>query len=117
MKHYLIVDVCSDYRELADVNDLKYLLIEQTIQDSDNNYEDKDIIRQNIRTLAELAKKEKPDNIYLKEQLAPFGFKVIDLLELQRDLFDIKDYFDYIKKENVETFNDVIERVNKEVNK
>lgn len=116
MKQYLVVDLFSDSRWLMNYNDLKDLLIEQLEQDTRENHEDYDIVNNNLKVLTKLAR-EKENLNYLTEQLLSFSFKTIDLLELQRDLFDTKDYFDYVKKEKVETFNDVIERINKEVNK
>ena len=50
-----------------------------------------------------------------EEELRNYSYKVIDLLELQRDLEDIRSYF-LNKKEYVGNVCETIDKINKEVN-
>lgn len=110
MKNYLLVDTLTDYKALNNEKELKELLVELVGNDTRENINEENIVRNNIKTFEELAKENVSMN-YIEKQLEGFSYKIIDLLELQRDLEDAKDYF--TKKES---FNEIIEVINKGVN-
>ena len=115
MKQYLIVDLQGDYIELASLNDIKRLLISEVREDTFNNYDERDVVEGNVKTLCSLAS----DDMTLKqmeEQLKFYYYKIIDLLQIQRDLEDIKCYF-LDKNKHVENVCETIDMINKEVNK
>lgn len=115
MKQYLIVDLCSDLKKLGNSNDIKELLIGQITQDMLNYYYEEDIVISNTKLLCSLAS----DIMSLKtmiQELEPFGYKVIDLLDLQRDLEDFKQYWG--NKGNYKgNFDMILKTINEEVNK
>lgn len=115
MKQYLIVDLQGDYIELASLNDIKRLLISEVRDDTFNNYDERDVVEGNVKILCSLAS----DDMNLKqmeEELEVYGYKIIDLLDLQRDLEDIKCYF-LDKEKYVGAVCETIDMINKEVNK
>lgn len=116
MKQYLIVDLQGDIIELANLNDIKRLLISELRKDTFNNVDERDVVEGNIKTLCSLAS----DDMTLKqmeEQLKFYSYKIIDLLQIQRDLEDLKNYFAPNKESITIAFGTVIDKINKEVNK
>ncbi len=114
MKHYLIVDCMSDYKEIMDIKGIKELLIEEVTQDIYNNPDERDVVEGNVKILKSLAL----DSMTLKgmeEELECYSFKIIDLLDLQRDLEDVKGYF-LDKERYVGNICETICEINKEVN-
>lgn len=116
MKRYLLVDLNSDYKEVKDYNELKDLLIETIQEDLLMNNENYDIVRDCSDQLIKMAK-EKSTPEWVFERLNSYCYKVIDLLTLQRDLDDIKDYFLKDNKGYVGDICETIDRINREVNK
>lgn len=119
IKQYLIVDCMGDYTELADYKDIRDLLIEEIIQDIRENIGDKSLEKEmldNIYLLERLAREKDTPLSYIKKELECYSFKIIDLLDLQRDLEDIRGYF-LDKQDYVEDICETIDKINKEVNK
>lgn len=112
-KNYLVVDIYGDYKELMNYKGLKQLLLEELVRDTKDNYQEYDIVSINADIFKKLALEEHTSTDYLIEQLEGYGFKVIELLELQRDLEDIKEYF---KGKGSAVFDNVIDMINKGVN-
>lgn len=122
MKNYLIVDMMGDYKEIMDCKDIKDLLIEELvraieIEISINEESLEKNVLDNVIVLEKLAREKDTPLDYLEKQLEKFSFKVIDLLQLQRDLEDVKDYFLTDNKGYVGDICETIELINKEVNK
>ena len=92
MNKYLVVDEYSDCKKIYNLYELKELLIDEIKRDSFENIDDKDIIRNNFCIMEYLALSKKDDIEYIKEQLKGFGYYVLDLCELQRDLTTFQDY-------------------------
>lgn len=111
-KNYLVVDIYGDYKELMNYKGLKQLLLEELVRDTKDNYKEWDIVSTNVDMFSKLANEDYTSIDYLVEQLEGFGFKVIDLLETQRDLEDIKEYF---KGKGSAVFDNVIDMINKGV--
>ena len=93
MKQYLVVDLNSDYKELMDYKELKNLLIDTVQNDLLMNCSEYDVSKDCSDILSKLAKEDFTREDYIKEELFSYSYKVIDLLELQRDLEDCKNYF------------------------
>lgn len=112
MKQYLLVDLMSDYKELKDYEGLRQLLINYVVGSIHENIGMEDILVNDIKILEKLAREKAPTLDYIKEELLGYSYKVIDLLDLQRDLEDMKQYF----KETSKEFDVVLDKINKEVN-
>lgn len=112
MKQYLVIDIYSDYKEEMNYKDLKQLLIEELARDTKDNYKEWDIVSINVEIFSKLALEDYTSVDYLLEHLEGFGYKVIDLLDTQRDLEDIKVYF---KGKGSAVFDNVIDMINKGV--
>ena len=113
MKQYLVVDVYGDYKEEMNYKDLKQLLIEELARDTKDNYREWEIVSINVEMFSKLALEDFTSTYYLIEQLEGYGYKIIDLLDTQRDLEDIKEYF---KGKGSAVFDNVIDMINKGVN-
>lgn len=119
MKQFLLVDLTCDYKETKSYKELKERLIELVVTDaieSGYNLDDKDILKNDVLILSKLAKEDFTSLDYIKKELEGFSYKVIDLIDLQRDLEDIKQYF-LSKEEYVGDICETIDLVNKELNK
>lgn len=106
---YFIVDLIGDYKAFANYDDIKNLLIEKTIDDTKMNLDDENIIKANLKILETLAKDNCQSLKYIEERLDSFGYKIIDLLQLERDLEDLKQF---IGQESL--FDAVISLIEKE---
>lgn len=115
MKQYLIVDLHSEYNKLANIKDIKELLISEIKEDTFNNYEERDVVEGNTKILCSLALDTMTFND-MKKELEVYNYKIIDLLDLQRDLEDVKGYF-LDKQDYVGAICETIDKINKEVNK
>ena len=109
---YLVVDCNSDWKEKMDYKDLKELLISSIQEDLLMNYGEYEIVKDCSNELVKMAREEFTPLKWITDLLESYSYKVIDLLELQRDLEDCKEYF--MKDDS---FNVVIETINKGVNK
>lgn len=115
-KNYLVVDIYGDYKELMNYKGLKQLLLEELVRDTKDNYQEYDIVSINADIFKKLALEELISTDYLIEQLEGYGFKVIELLELQRDLEDIKEL--YLRNNKyIRDFDNVLEIINNGINK
>ena len=115
MKRYLLIDCYDDTKQLKTFNELKELHIEEIISDLIDNRDSFDIVRIDADTLGKYAKGKVPTLEEIKDNLAAYGYKVIDLLDLQHDLEDMKQYFE--KNYYTSAFDEIIEKINSEVNK
>lgn len=108
MNRYFIVDLQSDYKSFTDFEDLKELLVENVIRDTKENIKDENIVLNNLEHLEKLTDIHISLS-YLIDNLESFGYKIIDLLQLQKDLEDIKQFIG-----NDSDFNKVISLINEE---
>lgn len=106
--NYFIVDLQSDYKAFGDYKSIKSLLIELLYDDTFSNRNDEDIVMNNLKIIRRLAEEYSTPISFLVRELESYGYKVIDLLELQRDLEDIKQF---VGKD--ELFDEVINLINK----
>lgn len=111
---YLVVDLCSDIKEVRNRKQLKELWASEIYVDALDNIEDKNIVSSCLSDLRDLAKDKMTDK-QIFGGLESFGWKVINLLDLQRDLEDVKGYME--NKCFIGGFNEVIDLINKECNK
>ena len=114
MKQYLVVDLNSDWKELTDYKGLKNILINTVQNDLLMNCNDYDVSKQCSDILCKIAKEDYTEK-WIKEELESYCYKTIDLLDLQRDLEDYKQYITIDRKYN--EFDVVIDIINKGVNK
>lgn len=116
MKQYLIVDLNSDWKELMDYKEIKKLLISTIQEDLLVNNGEYDIVKDCSNDLIKMAKEDYTSENWIKEKLESYSYKIIDLLDLQRDLEDVKGYF-LDKQDYVGAICETIDKINKEVNK
>lgn len=114
MNRYLLVDLNSDYKEIMSYKGLKELLVETIRDDMLSNHEDYDIVNNCYKDLEKMIKEDISMN-WLSERLESYSYKIIDLLNIQYDLDDIRQYFE--KQYFTSAFNEVIDKINDEVNK
>lgn len=94
-KQYLVVDMAGNENEICNWKELKELLIQEVTNSIYSDYEERDIVEQNVGILRSLAL----DSMTLKEikqELECYNYKTIDLINLQRDLEDFKQYWGQI---------------------
>ena len=93
MKRFMVLDTFGGgYTELLTIDEVKDILVDEIIEDTKNNYDDRDIVIQNAKMLGDLAKTKTPNEKYLKEQLEEFGWYVRDILDLQAALSDYQTF-------------------------
>lgn len=117
---YFIFDVYDDIKngKIMDYKGLRNLYIDELYQDTIDNCSEREIVVYNTKEFVNLAQSDTSPNVNdLKDYLASFGWKIIDLLEIQRDLEDLKNYFAPKDNEFLSIeFRDVINRINKGAN-
>lgn len=91
MKRYLVIDTLSDYKTITNEKGLKELLVEEINRDIESSFEEKDIVKENIKLLTKMANEDYSLEI-LKAELGNYSMKVIDMLQFQYDYNDILDY-------------------------
>lgn len=112
---YFVSDIYDKgrYGKIMKEKDLIKQLIIDVNDDLENNIQDKDIVLSCTEILSNIASGNyKLD--YIIDNLESYGWKVIDLLQIQRDLEDLKDYF--APNDNTPMaiyFNSVIDKINK----
>ena len=113
---YFICDIydSSERGMIKDYKELKELLINEVIDDLKNNRQDYDIVV-SCTNILEIIAKGKDSVKYVLDNLEGYGWKIIDLLELQRDLEDLKNYFAPNREPIAVSFNTVIDKINKGV--
>jgi hypothetical protein len=105
-----------DCSYLKSEKEIKEFLIDELGDDIERNVDEPDIVMEDTKALMKLAR----DKMTLKEiieELLTYQYKVIDLLKLQRDLEDVKNYFLDEHKEYVGNICETIEQINRMVNK
>lgn len=104
----------SEHGMIKDYKELKELYINEIKNDLLDNYTEREIVVCDTNTLVEYAKGKEPTLEDIKENLESYGWKIIDLLQIQRDLEDIKNYFKG-KLEYYGKIDEVINIINKGV--
>lgn len=112
---YLVVDMNSDYKERMDYRGIKKLLIETIQEDLLMNNGEYDIVKDCSDELVKMAKEEWVAEKWIIDLLESYSYKVIDLLQFQRDIEDCRQYFE--KGNPCSAFELVGNIINKEVNK
>lgn len=113
MKHYLLVDCNDDYKELKSYEELKQYITTIIKDDVIYNSCENSVVEKGVNLLANIITNNTLGEV--KKALEWYGYKIIDLLDLQRDLEDTKQYFD--KNYYTSAFVEVIAKINDEVNK
>jgi len=116
---YFIFNVYGDIKngKIMDYKGLRNLYIDELYQDTIDNCSEREIVVYNAKEFVNLAQSDTSPNVNdLKDYLASFGWKIIDLLEIQRDLEDLKNYFAPNKEPITISFDTIINTINKGVN-
>lgn len=111
---YLVVDLNSDWKKKMNYKELKELLISSIQEDLMMNIGEYDIVKDCSNELVKMAKEDYTSLKWITDLLESYSYKVIDLLEIQKDLEDLKKFF----APNDDTplaisFKDVIDEINK----
>ncbi|MBR0473241.1 MAG: hypothetical protein IJI98_11175 [Methanosphaera sp.] len=115
IKQYFIVDLNSDYKNLMDYKEMKNLLIETIQEDLLMNSGEYEIVKDCSDELIKMAKEDFTNVKWITDLLESYSYKTIDLLDFQRDLEDLKQYFE--KDYFIGAFNEILNKINSEVNK
>lgn len=113
---YFIFNEYDDIKngKIMDYKGLRNLYIDELYQDTIDNCSEREIVVCNAKEFVNLAQSDTLPNINdLKGYLESFGWKIIDLLEIQRDLEDLKNYFAPNKEPITISFDTVINTINK----
>lgn len=114
---YFICDIydANKYGKIMNRKQLYELMVDEITDDLKNNHREYEIVISCVNQLNELAKNNLVSDNYIIDALESFGWKVLDLLQIQRDLEDLKEYFSQNEENIGEDFNKVIEKINKGV--
>ena len=110
---YLLSDDYGDYKEIIDYKGLKNLLKEEVVRDTLENYQNYNIVRNNINILEKLIEKEF-DLEYITKELLGFGFYVLDLTQLKININDLREYYAR-DNSDLNAFDKIIEIIDKGV--
>ena len=91
MKRYIIFDAFGN-SELGTQEDLRDYLINELVDNLKNNYDDKEIIVEDANQLGELAKNKGTHPKYYIQELENYGWYVMDIAQLQKQLSDYQAY-------------------------
>lgn len=111
-KLYILVDLNEDCKELKSEEELKDLAIRLVKSDVILNSNEREVVEKGVKLLENIARYNFKG---IKETFDWYGYKIIDLIDLQRDLEDVKDYF-LSKQEYVGNVCETIDLINKEIN-
>lgn len=89
---YFVCDVCDDskYGKIMSNKKMYELYVDEVIEDAKSNDNDYDIRSSCVEQLGSLAKNNLVNDNYVIQGLEGYGWYVIDLLQLQRSLEDLK---------------------------
>lgn len=116
---YLLVDNSSDYVKKVDFKELKELLIESIVEESQQYIEDQELQKSNFDLLKKVTFAHENDIKFIKEQLNSFNWDFIKLEDLKQYLRYIKTlynkYYDIQSREITETkFSDIFKVLEEE---
>jgi hypothetical protein len=104
---YLLLDDYGNGRELFDYKDLRHLAIEEIKERLFGNLDEKDIVRDCVKELEGLIKKDYvSDNEYI-EILECYGWKVININYLSSQLNILREF--YAREHKRDIFGEVID--------
>lgn len=93
---YLVSDNYGDFKKIMSYKELVEMLIDEIMEDTENNYDDKDIVLANNKQLGKIAK----DNLlvrlneeYLIDNLGAFGWHIENICDIQRGINDLREYY------------------------
>lgn len=86
---FLVVDFNKDIHEIYNYKGLRDLLVEEVVQDILCNHNCYDDVKNGVRVFEKLIKEE---TTIIKE-LENRMWKVVDLEQLERDIYDLNEYF------------------------
>ena len=87
MKRFIVYDDNGNYTRPHDIKDLKVLLIDEMEEETLQWHEDDNsVIKSNFEIIRQLVLKDNISVDYLITQLNSFGWYILDLCKLQRDL-------------------------------
>lgn len=109
---YFMCDIYDNsiYGKIKSYKELKEQLISEVNQDLENNIQDLDIVSSCTSILTNIAL-GKDSLKYILDNLEGYGWKIIDLCQIQRDLEDLKQYFSKDDEMNKQ-FESIINLIN-----
>ncbi len=112
---YLVSDNCGDFAKIMSYKELVEMLIDEIIQNTKENWDDKDIVLANNKQLGKIAK----DNLavrlsenYLIDSLGAFCWYVINLKDLQKNIGDLRNIYAQ-KNKDISAFDKILELLDK----
>ena len=117
MKNFIVFDNYSEYTDIKSYKELKELLFEEIERDTIENAEDKDIIKNNFKTIRRLMLFDNDLN-FIEDELLSFGYSILDLRILEENLTKLQAFFSgvgspIIKKDCIEETIQKIKEVQK----
>lgn len=111
---YLILDNYGDYKEIMTYKQMYEMLIDEIIRDSKENYNEYEIISQNLEQLRKLALNNLVNETYIIENLQSYGFYIININDLKTNLNELREYTAR-KSPNLEVFDNMIKFIEEEL--
>ena len=104
---YLILDDYGDYKEILTYKQMYEMLIDEIMRDTLENYNEYEILTQNLEQLQKLAKNNLVNEKYIIENLKSYGYHIIDINDLKMSLNELREYTARTSP-NLEVFDNMI---------
>lgn len=113
---YLVSDDYGDFKKIMNFKQLYEMLIDEIVRDTCENidFENKDIIEINVKQLGGLAKNNLVNENYIIDNLKPYGWHVINILDIQKGINDVREYVAR-KSDKLKVFDDILKYIDEEL--
>ena len=111
---YLVSDNYGDFRELMNYKEVKDMLVDELVEDTIENYDDKDIVKSNVELLSKMCKNDTMDINYLIDNLQSYGWHVLNVFDIQKGINDIREYVGR-KSDKLKIFDDILKYIDEEL--
>lgn len=114
---FLISDDYGDFKRIMNYKEAREFLIDEIVEDSKQNHTEYDIISLNVKQLGELSKNNLITDKYLIDNLKSYGWNVINVSDLQKDINDLREYLFGINGNDkiVNELDDILKYIDKEL--
>lgn len=111
---YLIMDNYGDYKEIMNYKQMYNLLIDEIVEDSKENYNEYDIITNNLEQLSQLAKDDFTNEKYVIDNLQTYGWTIININDIKKALNELREYAAR-NTNDIKVFDEIIKYIDEEL--
>lgn len=114
---FLISDDYGDFKRIMSYKEARELLINEIVEETQQNCGEYDIVESNTKQLGKIAKDNALNEKYLVENLQSFGWYVVNVLDIQRHLNNLREYLFSINGDDkiVKELDDILNYMDKEL--